>query len=123
MAELLDQDLPHHLAQPLGIGRGGLPVTGSAGAPSRASANLATLACSWATMFFAFCGPIPGSARRYFSSWRAIAAASSPTGAASARAATMGPMSFTVISFSKNSLSRSDVKPMRTGRGWSRVAW
>ena len=74
-------------------------------------------------MFFAFWGPIPGSARRYFSSWRAIAAASSATGDASARAAIIGPMSFTVISFSKNSLSRSLVKPMRTGRGWSRVAW
>jgi hypothetical protein len=74
-------------------------------------------------MFLAFCGPIPGKARRYFSSWRAMAAASSPTGAASARAATIGPMSFTVISFSKNSLSRSDVKPISTGRGWSRVAW
>ena len=68
-------------------------------------------------MFFAFWGPIPGKARRYFSSCRAMAAASSATGAARARAATMGPMSFTVISFSKNSLSRSEVKPIRTGRG------
>ncbi len=34
----------------------------------------------------------------------------------------IGPMSFTVISRSKNSLSRSEVKPMSTGRGWSRVA-
>ena len=42
-------------------------------------------------MFLAFWGPMPGSARRYFSSWRAMAAASSPTGAASARAATMRP--------------------------------
>jgi len=33
-------------------------------ASGRASANLATLACSWATMFLAFCGPIPGSRRR-----------------------------------------------------------
>ena len=74
-------------------------------------------------MFLAFCGPMPGRARRNFSSWRAIAAASSPTGTASARAATMGPMSFTVMSFSKNSLSRSAVNPMSTGRGWSRVAW
>ena len=46
-----------------------------------------------------------------------MAAASSATGAASERAATIGPMSFTVISFSKNSLSRSLVKPMSTGRG------
>ena len=76
---------------PSASGAAGLPVTGSAGAPSRASANLATLAWSWATMFLAFCGPMPGSARRYFSSWRAIAAASSPTGAASARAAIIGP--------------------------------
>ncbi len=68
-------------------------------------------------MFLAFWGPMPGSARRYFSSCRAMAAASSATGAASARAATMGPMSFTVMSFSKNSLSRSEVKPMSTGRG------
>ena len=74
-------------------------------------------------MFFAFCGPMPGSERRYFSSWRAIAPASSATGAASARAATIGPMSLTVTSFSKNSLSRSEVKPISTGRGWSRVAW
>jgi len=74
-------------------------------------------------MFFAFCGPMPGSARRYFSSWRAIAAATSATGTASARAAIIGPTSFTVMSFSKNSLSRSDVKPISTGRGWSRVAW
>lgn len=35
----------------------------------------------------------------------------------------IGPMSFTVISRSKNSLSRSEVKPISTGRGWSRVAW
>ena len=74
-------------------------------------------------MFLAFCGPIPGRPRRNFSSCRAIAPASSATGSASARAATIGPMSFTVISFSKNSLSRSDVKPISTGRGWSRVAW
>ena len=47
-----------------------------------------------------------------------MAAAISPTGAASDRAATIGPTSFTVISFSKNSLSSSDVKPIRTGRGW-----
>ncbi len=73
-------------------------------------------------MFFAFWGPIPGSPRRYFSSPRAIAAASSVTGAASARAAIIGPMSFTVIRRSKNSLSRSEVKPISTGRGWSRVA-
>jgi hypothetical protein len=66
---------------------------------------------------------MPGSDRKYFSSCRAMAAAISPTGAASARAATIGPMSFTVMSFSKNSLSSSEVKPMRTGRGWSRVAW
>ncbi len=68
-------------------------------------------------MFLAFCGPTPGRPRKNFSSWRAMAAASSPTGSASARAATIGPMSFTVISFSKNSLSRSEVKPIRTGRG------
>jgi hypothetical protein len=68
-------------------------------------------------MFLAFWGPMPGSARRNFSSWRAMAEATSPTDTASARAATMGPMSFTVISFSKNSLSSSLVNPMRTGRG------
>ena len=45
------------------------------------------------------------------------------TGEASARAATSGPTSFTVISFSKNSLSSSDVNPIRTGRGWFWVAW
>ncbi|PYM35863.1 MAG: hypothetical protein DME17_11410 [Candidatus Rokuibacteriota bacterium] len=85
--------------------------------PSRARANFDTLAWSCATMFFAFCGPIPGSWRSARSSCRAIAAASSATGATSARAATIGPMSFTVISFSKNSRSRSEVKPIRTGRG------
>ena len=74
-------------------------------------------------MFLAFCGPMPGSDLRYFSSWRATAAAISPTGADRARAATIGPMSFTVMSFSKNSLSSSVVNPMRIGRGWSRVAW
>ena len=68
-------------------------------------------------MFFAFCGPMPGSPRRNFSSWRAIASASSATGRASARAATIGPMSFTVMSFSKNSLSSSEVNPISTGRG------
>jgi hypothetical protein len=51
-----------------------------------------------------------------------MAAAMSPTGAASARAATSGPTSFTVMSFSKNSLSSSEVKPMSTGRGWFWVA-
>src|SRR2546428_572092 len=95
----------------------GAAATGSAETPGRARANFATLAWSCATMFFAFCWPMPGSARRYFSSWRAIAAATSATGAASARAATIGPTSFTVMSFSKNSLSRSDVNPIRTGRG------
>ncbi|PYM83698.1 MAG: hypothetical protein DME09_10215 [Candidatus Rokuibacteriota bacterium] len=85
--------------------------------PSRARANFDTLAWSCATMFLAFCGPIPGSRRSARSSCRAIAAASSATGATSARAATIGPMSFTVISFSKNSRSRSEVKPIRTGRG------
>ena len=52
-----------------------------------------------------------------------MAAAISATGAARERAATIGPTSFTVMSFSKNSLSRSDVKPIRTGRGWFWVAW
>ena len=107
---------------PSAFGGAGLVADASAGASSRASANFATFACSWATMFFAFCGPMPGRPLRYFSSWRAMAAASSATGAASARAATMGPMSLTVMSLSKNSLSRSEVKPMSTGRGWSRVA-
>ncbi len=74
-------------------------------------------------MFLAFCGPMPGSRLRYPSSWRAMAAAISPTGAASERAATSGPTSFTVISFSKNSRSSSDVNPMSTGRGWFWVAW
>src|SRR5439155_852232 len=94
-----------------------LERAGAEAPPGRARASFATLAWSCATMFFAFCWPMPGSARRYFSSWRAIAAATSATGAASARAATIGPTSFTVMSFSKNSLSRSDVNPIRTGRG------
>src|SRR4029450_10550354 len=52
-----------------------------------------------------------------------MAAAISPTGAARARGATSRPTSLTVISFSKNSLSSSEVNPMRTGRGWFCVAW
>ena len=74
-------------------------------------------------MFRHFCGPMPGNRRRNRSSLRTIASAISATGSTSARAATSGPMSFTVISRSKNSRSSSRANPISTGRGWSRVAW
>src|SRR5262245_40246744 len=49
---------------------GGVPT--SAGRSGRERANLATFEESWATMFLAFCGPMPGSLRRYVSSCRAM---------------------------------------------------
>ena len=84
---------------------------------------MATLPSSCATMLRHFCGPIPGSRRRKRSSFRTIASAMSAIGATSARAATSGPTSFTVMSRSKNSRSTSRANPISTGRGWSRVAW
>ena len=103
---------------PAGTAPAALPSADAPGdAPGWERANFATFEDSCATMFLAFWGPMPGSRLRYASSWRAMAAAISATGAASDRAATRGPTSLTVMSFSKNSLSSPERKPIRTGEG------
>ena len=125
VAELLDEDLQDHRPEPLvvgGRGRGRRGASEPRARPGRGRTSPpcpgAGRRCSWPSG-----GRSPACAAGSSSSCRAMAAAISPTGAASERAATSGPTSFTVISFSKNSLSRSDVNPMRTGRGWLWVAW
>ena len=116
MAELLDEHVEDHGAQTFLVERG-RGAAGGRGPRVREEGELRHLARELGHDVLGLLGPDPGQAAQVGFVLPGDGGSDVAHRRGERARGHQGPTSFTVISFSKNSLSSSEVKPMSTGRG------